>query len=123
MNDNAPDARTKPTIAFDDFAKIDLRVGKVLEVSDHPNADKLYVLRVDLGNGDQRQLLAGLREYVSPEALLGRQIVVIANLEPRKMRGLESQGMLLAASHTEGEQRKVLPLTVAGESLPGAEVS
>ncbi|MCE5277498.1 MAG: methionine--tRNA ligase subunit beta [Planctomycetaceae bacterium] len=87
----------KPTIEYDDFAKLDLRIGKVVEVAAHPNADKLVVLKVDLGS-ETRQILAGIRAYYSPEALLGREIVVVANLAPRKMRGLESQGMLLAAS-------------------------
>ena len=81
----------------DDFAKLDLRTGKVLEIRDHPNADKLYVLTVDLGN-EKRQIIAGLRAYVPAEALLGKNIIVVANLAPRKMRGLESNGMLLAAS-------------------------
>lgn len=116
------DAPAKPTITFDDFMKLDLRVAKVLEVSEHPNADKLYVLQIDLG-GEKRQLLAGLREYCSPEQLLGRNIVVVANLEPRKMRGLESQGMLLAASDESGDARQVVILTTDREVAPGSSVS
>ncbi len=113
----------KPTITFDDFAKLDLRTGKVLEIRDHPNADKLYVLTVDLGN-EKRQIIAGLRAYVPAEALLGKNIIVVANLAPRKMRGLESQGMLLAASWEEGESRKVIPLTTAVEIVPpGSSIS
>ena len=112
----------KPTVSFDDFAKLDLRVAKVLEVSDHPNADKLYVLKVDLGD-EQRQLLAGLRPYCRPEELQGKSIVMIANLEPRKLRGLESQGMLLAATSGEGPDQQVVILTPDGDVPPGATVS
>jgi len=120
MSEEAPAA--KPTIAYEDFAKLDLRVAKVLEASDHPNADKLLVLKIDVG-GEQRQLLAGLKAYYSAEELVGKSIVIIANLEPRKMRGLESQGMLLAASHMDGEQRKVIVLTPDGDVPAGSEIS
>ncbi len=115
----------KETITFEDFMKLDLRVGKIVAVGDHPNADKLLVLKVDMGGGEQRQLLAGLKTYCSPESLLGKLIVVVANLAPRKMRGLESHGMLLAASFGvgEGDERKVVILTPDGEVPPGAEVS
>jgi methionyl-tRNA synthetase len=91
----------KPTITYDQFAAVDLRVGTVLEASAHPNADKLLVLKVDLGPLGVRQILAGIRAYYQPETLVGKQIVVVANLAPRTMRGLESQGMLLAASDAE----------------------
>lgn len=87
----------QPLIQYEDFAKIDLRVATVLHAEPHPNADKLLVLRVDLGGGIERQILAGIRAHYEPAALIGRQIIVVANLAPRAMRGLESQGMLLAA--------------------------
>jgi methionyl-tRNA synthetase len=114
----------KAEISFDDFMKVDLRVATVLEAAPHPNADKLLVLQVDLGD-EKRQILAGIRAYEQPEDLVGRQIVVVANLAPRKMRGLESQGMLLAASAPgEGDQRDdVVTLTVARPVLPGSTVS
>ncbi len=115
-------AEPKPVISYDDFAKLDLRVAKVLEVSAHPNADKLIVLKIDLG-GEQRQIIAGLKAWYAPEQLLGKQIIVVANLEPRKMRGMESQGMLLAASYTEGEQRKVIILTTDEPCPAGATIS
>jgi methionyl-tRNA synthetase len=83
-------------ITYDEFSKIDLRIGKVLEVVDHPNADKLYVLKVDIGE-KEIQLVAGLRQHCSIEDLQGKKIVVLTNLEPRAVRGVESQGMLLAA--------------------------
>jgi methionyl-tRNA synthetase len=84
------------TITYADFQKLDLVVGTVTSVEPHPNADKLYVLKVDLGEETERQLVAGLKPYYTPEALAGRQIVVVANLEPATLRGMESQGMLLA---------------------------
>src|SRR5690349_15917283 len=86
------------TIQYDDFAKLQLRVATVLECVAHPNADKLLVLQIDLGGGEKRQICAGLRQYYQPEQLVGKQIVVVANLAPRQMRGQVSQGMLLAAT-------------------------
>ena len=116
------DKPEKEIIQYDDFAKLDLRVGTVLEVSDHPNADKLIVMKVDLGD-EQRQIIAGLRGHCSHEELLGSQIVVVANLAPRKMRGMESQGMLLAATWTKGDVFKVAPVAVASETPAGASIS
>src|SRR4051812_47274354 len=84
-------------IVYDDFAKVDLRVAKVLEARPHPNADKLLILQVDLGD-EQKQILAGIREHYTPEQLVGRRIVVVNNLAPRMLRGETSNGMLLAAS-------------------------
>ncbi|WP_461864606.1 methionine--tRNA ligase [Thermococcus sp.] len=83
-------------VKFDEFMKLDLRVGKIVEVSDHPNANKLYVVKVDLGD-EVRQLVAGLKKYYSKDELLNHYVIVITNLEPKKLRGVESQGMLLAA--------------------------
>ncbi len=108
------------TITYDDFVKIDLRVARVLEARQHPNADKLIILQIDLG-GEQRQLVAGLTGYYQPEDLVGKLIVVVKNLKPRKMRGEESQGMLLAASD-EGRNQVIL-LTPAADIAPGAKVS
>ena len=113
----------KPVINYDDFAKLDLRVGKVIEIKNHPNADKLYVASVDLGGGQVRQVIAGLRPYIAPEGLIGKNVVLVANLEPRKMRGLESQGMLLAASYMEGADRKVVVLTTDLPVPPGSTIS
>src|ERR1019366_5742677 len=94
-------AQTNPTvISIDDFAKVELRVAKILVAERIPKADKLLRLEVDLGF-EKRQILSGIAEWYTPEELIGRRIVVITNLAPRKMRGLESHGMLLAAS-TEG---------------------
>ena len=107
----------KPEITIDDFAKLDLRVGLVKSCEAHPKADKLWVLKVDLGV-EERQILAGLREHVTPDELVGKRIVVIANLAPRKIRGLESQGMVLAAEHGD----VVAPLTPAKDVESGASI-
>jgi methionyl-tRNA synthetase len=92
-------AEDSPTdkISIDDFAKIDLRVGQILSAERIQGADKLLKLQVDLGN-ETRQVLAGIAKHYAPESLLGKKIIIVSNLQPRKMRGLESQGMLLAAS-------------------------
>src|SRR5215472_4140684 len=90
-------------INIDDFARIELRVAKVLVAERIPKADKLLRLEVDLGY-EKRQILSGIAQWYTPEELIGRRIVVITNLAPRKMRGLESHGMLLAASETEGSK-------------------
>ena len=94
--DNQPAPNAKPPVSIDDFAKLDLRVARVLSCEPHPKADKLWVLQVDLGT-EKRQILAGLREHVKAEELVGKSVIVIANLQPRQIRGLESQGMVLAA--------------------------
>ncbi len=108
------------TISFDDFAKIDLRVATVLAAEPHPAADKLLVLQVDLGD-QKRQILAGVRAHYEPTALVGRQIIVVANLAPRSMRGLESQGMLLAAS--PADRSAVILLQPERPIAPGSKVS
>jgi methionyl-tRNA synthetase len=97
-NGIAPQA---PEIAIDDFGKVDLRVARVLVAERIPKADKLLRLEVDLGY-EKRQILAGIAQYYEPDKLIGRKIVIVANLAPRKMRGLESNGMLLAASLPDG---------------------
>lgn len=84
-------------ISIEDFRNVDLRVGTIKAAESHPNADRLLVLQVDLGS-EQRQICAGIRNYYAPEDLVGKQIVVVANLETATLRGMESQGMLLAAS-------------------------
>jgi methionyl-tRNA synthetase len=96
--ENPPDAPPQPAqITIDDFAKVDLRVAQVLVAERVPKADKLLRLEIDLGY-EKRQILAGIAQHYDPEKLIGRKIVIVANLAPRKMRGLESNGMLLAAS-------------------------
>jgi len=87
-----------PKIAIDDFAKIDLRVGLVLSAEPVKGADKLLHLKVDLGEGEPRTIVAGIAEAYKPEQLINRKVVIVANLEPRKLRGLTSNGMIVAAS-------------------------
>jgi methionyl-tRNA synthetase len=90
-----------PLITIDDFAKVDLRVAEIVVAERIPKADKLLRIEVDLGPGfdpPRRQILAGIAEHYAPEALIGRKVVIVANLAPRKMRGLESNGMIVAAS-------------------------
>jgi methionyl-tRNA synthetase len=87
----------KPTISYDDFAKLDLRVATILAAREHPNADKLLLLQIDVGDA-QKQIVAGIRGHYQPEQLVGRQIIVVNNLQERMVRGEESNGMLLAAS-------------------------
>jgi methionyl-tRNA synthetase len=88
-------------ITMEDFKKMELKIAEIKEVADHPNAERLYVMSVDLG-GRTKQLVAGIKGYYQKEELLGKQVVVVDNLEPALIRGIESQGMLLAASDTEG---------------------
>ncbi|MEM1012094.1 MAG: methionine--tRNA ligase subunit beta [Planctomycetota bacterium] len=108
MSDTAPPTETpeptgKPEITIDDFLKLDLRVATVKTCEPHPNADKLLKLQLDDGTPEGRQICAGLRGIYEPEDLVGKQIVVVANLAPRKMRGEISQGMLLAARDASHE--------------------
>jgi methionyl-tRNA synthetase len=108
-----------PQIAIDDFVKVDLRVARIVVAERIPKADKLLRLEVDLGY-ETRQILSGIAEWYTPEELIGRKIVIIANLAPRKMRGLESQGMLLAAS--EGENGKPVLATFGEEIAVGTRL-
>ena len=106
-------------IDFADFQMLDMRVGTVLEAERHPNADKLLKLRIDLGEAEPRQIISGLAEHFTPEELVGKQVCVVANLAPRTIRGLESQGMVLTA-HSGSSLRL---LTAAGEVVPGGRIS
>ncbi|WP_353073604.1 methionine--tRNA ligase subunit beta [Tunturiibacter gelidiferens] len=116
ISGTAPDT---PQIVIDDFVKIDLRVAQIVVAERIPKADKLLRLEVDLGY-EKRQILSGIAEWYTPEELLGKKIVVIANLAPRKMRGFESHGMLLAASH--GEDGKPVLATFGEEIALGSRL-
>ena len=108
----------KPEIVFDDFGKIDLRVGTILEAKKVEKADKLLELYVDLGF-EKRTILSGIAMHFSPESLVGKQVVVVANLAPRKMRGIESKGMILLAEDAQGKLHFVQPQEViaSGSSI------
>ena len=105
-------------ISIDEFRKVELRVATIRSAEPHPNADKLMVLQVDLGS-ERRQICAGIRNHYAPEELIGRQIVVVANLETATLRGMESQGMLLAAS----DAGRVILLTPEKTVEAGSKVS
>lgn len=107
----------KPTITYDDFVKLDLRVATIIEAELHPNADRLLKLQIELGS-EQRQICAGIRDFCDPATLVGKQIIVLANLEPRKIRGEISNGMLLAASDMDGEELKGVILLQPSGLLP-----
>jgi methionyl-tRNA synthetase len=107
------------TIEYDDFAKVELRVARVLEAERIPKADKLLRLQVDLGT-EQRQILAGIAQQFEPESLVGKSVVVVANLAPRKLRGFESQGMILAASTPDGPPLGLV--TIDADVAPGSYV-
>ena len=104
-------------INFEEFQKIDLRVGKIIEAEKIEGTDKLLKLKVDLGE-EKRQLVAGIAKFYQPEDLIGKEIVVVANLEPKILRGIESQGMLLAAD-VEG---KPVLLKPDQEVPPGTKI-
>ncbi len=117
---NASDVANVSLVKYDEFAKLDIRVAKIISAEKVEGAQKLYRLRVSLGT-EERTLAAGIAPwYPDPAALVGKSIAMIANLEPRTVRGIASQGMLLAAS--EGNDQKVMLLTVDGEIAPGSKV-
>lgn len=92
------------TITIDDFAKVDLRVGTILEAEEIEGSEKLLKLKVDLGEEAPRQILSGIKKWYKPKDLIGKQVMFVANLEPRMMMGLESNGMIMAV----GEEKPVL---------------
>ena len=105
-------------ITFQEFQKVEMKVGKILSVEDHPNADKLMVIRADVGQDAPQTLVAGLKPYYNTEELKGKLVVVVTNLQPVRLRGVESNGMLLAAQ--DGD--KVVVLTLDKPAAPGSPV-
>lgn len=93
----APAVETKPLITYETFSQLDLRIATVLEAREHPNANKLLLLKIQVGDV-VKQIVAGIKAHYAPETLVGTLIVIVNNLEPAMLRGEESQGMLLAAS-------------------------
>ncbi|MBU0894502.1 MAG: methionine--tRNA ligase subunit beta [Nanoarchaeota archaeon] len=109
-------------VSFDEWQKLDLRVGKIVKVEDIEGADKLYKFTIDLGKEiGQRIICAGIKEYYKKEELKDRKIVVFVNLSPRKLRGIESQGMILAASTEDHEE--VILITPEKEIEVGSKIS
>jgi methionyl-tRNA synthetase len=106
-------------VSFEEFKKLQFKVGRIISVADHPNADKLYVMKIDIG-GETRQSVAGLKPYYKPEELEGMTCVVIINLEPAKLRGVESQAMILAAQ--EGDIVSCLQPDSRKPVSPGSNV-
>jgi methionyl-tRNA synthetase len=119
----------KPTITFDEFARVDLRVARIIKAENHPSADRLFKLQLDDGSGTPRQICAGIRGHYTAEELVGQSIIIVANLAPRVIRGEESRGMLLAASNVPKDpaapqaDRKVVLLMPKSDIAPGAIVS
>jgi len=107
------------TISLDDFKKLDLRIAKIIKAEKVEGSDKLLKLEIDLGY-EQRQILAGIAQFYEREKLIGREIIVLTNLQPRVIRGLESQGMLLAATDTDGT---ITILRPDKELTPGSKIS
>ncbi len=115
---NFTPAPVSPTVAFDDFTKLDIRVGKVLECEKVPKADKLLRFKIDDGMGG-RTIVSGIAKYYKPEDLVGKEVCFIANFEPRKLKGVESQGMILSAENSDGSLVVIGP---QGEVKPGCKV-
>lgn len=106
-------------ITIEDFRKVELKIGRVVEAANHPNADRLLVLKVDIGEPAPRQVVAGIKAHYAAEQLVGKSVIVVANLAPATLRGVESQGMVLAC--TSGAD--VVVMTPDRPALPGSPVS
>ena len=117
MSETAVPPPPPPQASLEDFQRIALRIGTVTAAAHHPNADRLLVLTVDIGEGKARQVVAGIKGTYQPEALVGTQVVVVANMKPATLRGVESQGMVLA-----GSDGSVLALVSPDRPLPAGSV-
>ena len=113
-----------PQIAYEDFAKLDLRVVTVKKAELHPDADRLLKLQIDDGTEEGRQICAGMKAWYAPEDLEGSQVVIVANLEPRKIRGEISEGMVVAPTRKNGEEAEDVAVLRCEREMPnGAKVS
>jgi methionyl-tRNA synthetase len=108
MAEEKPAASQKPNVSFDDFSKLDIRLATILEAEKVPKADKLLKLKVDTGI-DIRTIVSGIAEHYLPEEIVGKTVSVLLNLEPRTIRGVESQGMILMAENEKGELSFIIP--------------
>ena len=115
---NFTPAPVQENVAFDDFLKLDIRVGKVLECKKVPKADKLLQFKIDDGMGG-RTIVSGIAKYYAPEDLVGKEVCFIANFAARKLKGVESQGMILSAENADGSLVVIGP---QGEVKPGCQV-
>jgi methionyl-tRNA synthetase len=106
-------------VSFKDWQKLDFRVGKILEVKNHPNAEKLYLLEVDLGT-ERKTLVAGLKQHYKPEELKNKKCIIFTNLEPATIRGIKSEGMILAAVNEN--KKKVIILSPEKDMEVGSKV-
>ena len=106
-------------VDFNDFMKVELKVGKIISVEDHPNADKLYVVKLDDGTDNGRTICAGLKEYYQPNEMVNKSVVFVANLKPRPLRGITSEGMMLAADDNNGN---VVLVTIDSDIKTGSTV-
>jgi len=118
----APQAQ-QPAGPFADFRRIDVRVGEVIAVEDHPEAEKLYVLKIDLGEEEPRQIVTNLKSHYPYDQMMGRKLLVISNLKPAKFRGVRSEGMLMAADDEALGGDKVLLLKPSCDVPNGTQVN
>jgi methionyl-tRNA synthetase len=112
-------------VSFEQFTNLDLRVATITHAQPHPNADRLLKIQLDDGTTDGRQVCAGIKAWYAPEALIGTQVIIVANLEPRTIRGEVSQGMIMAGSATSegGDKEDVCVLRPDRPLPPGSKVS
>jgi len=110
---------TKPEISYEDFEKLDLKVGEITEVEEIPNADKLYKLTINIGE-EMRTVCAGIKQYYAKDDLKGKKIILLANLAPRKLKGIESQGMILVAVNSD--ENEVVLLSPENEIEVGSRI-
>ena len=118
-DDKKEEEENKAEISFEDFTKVEMVVGKILEAKEHPDADKLLVFTIDVGEENPRTIISGIKKWYEPSDLVGKNVIVVKNLAPRKMRGIESQGMILASEFDDD----LSLLTTLKDIKPGSKVS
>lgn len=106
----------KEQISYDDFSKVEFKIGVVLECEKHPNADRLLVFQIDVGEDKPRQIISSIAEFYQPEDVIGKRVVVVTNLKKAKFRGMDSDGMLVCASLPNDEDVELLTIT---KDFPG----
>ncbi|MFO3716622.1 methionine--tRNA ligase [Anaerococcus cruorum] len=118
-DDKKEEEESKAEISFEDFTKVEMVVGKILEAKEHPDADKLLVFTIDVGEENPRTIISGIKKWYEPSDLVDKNVIVVKNLAPRKMRGIESQGMILASDFEDD----LSLLTTLKDMKPGSKVS